>query len=113
MRRAEVRVDDRLAGILTQRDAGYAFAYDDGYDGPPVSLTMPVDEGPFMSKDFPPFFDGLLPEGAQLEALLRQAKLDRGDLFGQLVTVGRDLVGNVTVHPIEGFRMAGDEDEGR
>jgi len=113
MRRAEVRVDDRRAGVLTQRDAGYEFAYDDGYDEPPVSLTMPVDEGPFMFKNFPSFFDGLLPEGAQLEALLRQAKLDRGDLFGQLVTVGRDLVGNVTVHPLEGFRLAGDEDEGR
>lgn len=112
MRRAEVRVDDRRAGVLSEGNSVYEFAYDDDYVGPPASLTMPVGEGPFRFDSFPPFFDGLLPEGAQLEALLRQAKLDRNDLFGQLVTVGQDLVGNVTVYPIEGFRGARD-DEGR
>jgi serine/threonine-protein kinase HipA len=35
-----------------------------------------------------------------LDALLRQQKIDRNDLFGQLVTVGRDLVGAVTVEEI-------------
>ena len=54
---------------------------------------------PYQFDGFPPFFDGLLPEGAQLEALLRQQKLDRDDGFGQLLTVGGDLVGAVTVAP--------------
>ncbi|MEX0600680.1 MAG: HipA N-terminal domain-containing protein [Rhodothermales bacterium] len=111
MRRAEVRVDDRRAGELHEGAGTYTFTYDASYDGSPVSLTMPVSDEPYRFDRFPPFFDGLLPEGAQLEALLRQAKLDRSDLFGQLVTVGQDLVGNVTVHPLEdtgGFGDAGE-----
>ena len=52
---------------------------------------------PFLFDTFPPFFDGLLPEGFQLEALLRRRKLDRDDKFGQLIAVGADTVGAVTV----------------
>ena len=32
-----------------------------------------------------------------LDGLLRQRKIDRDDLFGQLVAVGEDVVGAVTV----------------
>ncbi len=32
-----------------------------------------------------------------LEALLRQAKIDKNDLMSQLIAVGGDMVGNVTV----------------
>lgn len=101
MRRAEVRVDGVRAGILEEREARYTFIYDDSYRGSPVSLTMPIREHAYEFNHFPPFFDGLLPEGVQLEALLRQAKLDRTDYMGQLLTVGRDLVGNVTLHPVD------------
>ncbi len=48
-------------------------------------------------KDFPPFFDGLLPEGILLEGLLKQRKIDKYDYFSQIVAVGNDLVGAVTV----------------
>jgi serine/threonine-protein kinase HipA len=58
---------------------------------------MPVRPEPYRFNGFPPFFDGLLPEGFQLEALLRQAKLDRHDYLGQLLQVGSDMVGSVTV----------------
>ena len=100
MRRAEVRVGDVRAGELKETGDGYTFSYDASYDGPPVSLTMPVRTEPYHYERFPPFFDGLLPEGSQLEALLRQAKLDRGDYLGQLIQVGEDLIGSVTVHPL-------------
>jgi serine/threonine-protein kinase HipA len=32
-----------------------------------------------------------------LEALMRFAKIDKDDFFTQLITVGRDMVGAVTV----------------
>lgn len=102
MKQAEVRVDGERAGILTMEGSGYVFQYDADYEGSSISLTMPVRRAPYVFETFPPFFDGLLPEGARLEALLRQAKLDGSDYFGQLVTVGEDLVGNVTVHPVDG-----------
>lgn len=99
LRSAAVLVDDRRAGALVEeaRSERYSVQYDAGYDGPPISLTMPVRAEPYYFNTFPPFFDGLLPEGVQLEALLRQRKIDRGDLFAQLLAVGGDLVGSVTV----------------
>jgi HipA-like protein len=39
----------------------------------------------------------LLPEGANLDTLLRIEKIDKNDLFEILMTVGRDTVGAVTV----------------
>jgi serine/threonine-protein kinase HipA len=101
MRIADVFVHEHLAGRLVEEEPlrAYAFTYATGYDGPPVSLTMPVRAEPYRFDRFPPFFDGLLPEGYQLEALLRQAKLDRHDRMGQLLVVGGDTVGAVTVQP--------------
>jgi serine/threonine-protein kinase HipA len=73
------------------------FEYDQAYNGTSISLSMPVSQKVYEFDTFPPFFEGLLPEGMQLEALLRQTKTDRDDLFSQLVIVGGDLVGSVTV----------------
>jgi serine/threonine-protein kinase HipA len=61
---------------------------------------MPVDHHKFEYNYFPPFFDGLLPEGIQLEALIRQMKIDKYDYFSQLIQVGKDLVGSVTVEGV-------------
>jgi serine/threonine-protein kinase HipA len=99
-RSARVLVHGVPAGRLVEHEDGsFSFRYDPGYDGPPVSLTLPRGEESFTWLSFPPFFDGLLPEGWQLEALLRQEKLDRNDRMGQLLAVGRDTVGAVTVAP--------------
>lgn len=99
MRSAKVFFANDRAGILaeTEEGQGYSFQYAPGYSGPPISLTMPVRDDPYLFDEFPPFFDGLLPEGFQLEALLRQKKLDRTDRFGQLLVIGADTVGAVTV----------------
>jgi serine/threonine-protein kinase HipA len=61
---------------------------------------MPVNQKRFSFDSFPPFFDGLLPEGFQLDGLLKFGKIDRNDLFSQLMAVGSDLVGNVTIEEI-------------
>ena len=98
MRQAIVKVHDLNAGILTQTDdEHYRFEYQTGYTGAPVSLTMPVNTEGYEFITFPPFFDGVLPEGGQLEGLLRIRKIDRHDYFSQLLAVGQDLVGAVTV----------------
>lgn len=103
MRTAKVYIKDVEAGILTELDFGkkYRFEYKENYKGNPVSLTMPLNQSVYEFNSFPPFFDGLLPEGYQLEGLLKFAKIDRNDLFSQLSAVGDDLVGNVTVKEID------------
>jgi serine/threonine-protein kinase HipA len=102
MKRAKVFVKGIEAGVLEERTRGaeYIFQYLDTYRGDPVSLTMPVDKQEIRFKQFPPFFDGVLPEGVMLDGLLRQRKIDKDDLFSQLLAVGKDLVGAVTVEEI-------------
>ena len=98
LRTAQVFFDKTFAGELIEFDKNnYLFKYDEDYTGPPISLTMPTYQRVYEFKKFPPFFDGLLPEGLQLEGLLRYSKLDRNDYFAQLITVGADLVGAVSV----------------
>lgn len=99
MRRAKVFVHGVEAGVLEELKLGteYVFKYLHGYHGDPVSLTMPVAQNSFRYEHFPPFFEGVLPEGMMLDGLLRQKKLDKDDFFGQLIAVGDDLVGAVTV----------------
>jgi len=102
MRTAKVFFQDTLAGQFTESDdpQRFKFVYEKNYTGSPISLTMPVRAASYEFDSFPPFFDGLLPEGFQLEALLRAKKLDRTDKFGQLLEVGSDTVGAVTVEGV-------------
>ncbi|MCR9229109.1 MAG: HipA N-terminal domain-containing protein [Flavobacteriaceae bacterium] len=101
MRKAVVHVHGMKAGVLTEVSTSkYRFNYDDDYDGQPISLTMPVSQKEFSFNGFPPFFEGLLPEGIMLEGLLRISKIDQRDYFSQLITTGADLVGAVTVEPM-------------
>jgi serine/threonine-protein kinase HipA len=103
MRKAKVYVKGVEAGILTEvtKDKDYLFEYMDQYNGLEVSRTLPVKEKSFNFSEFPPFFDGLLPEGFQLEGLLKINKIDKNDYFSQLMAVGEDMVGVVTVKEIE------------
>ena len=102
MKKAKVFVNGVLAGEILelQRGKKYQFIYLENYSGPSVSLEMPCDRLIYEYDEFPPFFEGLLPEGMMLESLLKQTKLDRNDLLGQLIMVGGDLVGNVTVEAV-------------
>jgi serine/threonine-protein kinase HipA len=75
----------------------YQFEYSPEYQGLSVSLTMPLDQKVYHFDQFPPFFEGLLPEGGMLFALLKKAKIDESDYFEQLIRVGQDMVGSVTV----------------
>ncbi len=102
MRKARILVHDIEAGILEERKNNqYCFTYHPEYQGPPVSLTLPIKNKIYEFDDFPTFFEGLLPEGVMLEALLRAYKLDKKDHFGQLLKVGHDVVGAVTIESIE------------
>lgn len=99
MRIAKVYMHNKLAGYLTEveKNRKYKFSYDDNFEGDPVSLTMPVETKEFIFNSFPSFFDGLLPEGIQLDGLLRIKKIDKDDYFSQLMATGADLVGAVSV----------------
>ncbi|HXT13117.1 MAG TPA: HipA N-terminal domain-containing protein [Candidatus Angelobacter sp.] len=102
MRKAQVYQQGMLAGVLEESDRNhYRFIYAHGYHGRPISLALPVHEAPYEFDAFPPVFEGLLPEGLPLDAMLRQYKIDKKDLFKQLVTVGEDVVGSLTIKEVQ------------
>ena len=104
LRRAEIFQSGILAGYLEEaQDGGWSFIYVDGYAEIPISLTLPVRKEPYVFEAFPAVLDGLLPEGEQLQALLKKQKIDRNDCFTQLVTVGEDLVGSLSACLVKGF----------
>lgn len=102
MRKARIFLYGIETGILIEKEKNrdYLFIYNTDYTGEPVSLTMPVVEREFRFDGFPSFFDGLLPEGVQLDGLLRNRKIDKDDYFEQLTATGSDLVGAVTIMAI-------------
>ena len=102
MRKAKVYVKGIEAGLLTELVKGkeYVFEYFDNYNGLEISRAIPTNQRVYKFNKFPPFFDGLLPEGIQLEGLLKIKKIDRTDYFSQLMAIGEDMVGVVTVKEV-------------
>jgi len=102
VKRIEILVNNIPAGVLTKiTEEKYRFEYYKNYSGDPVSLTIPVRYEPYEYSQFPPYFEGLLPEGTMLEALLRNLKIDRKDSFAQLCAVGGDMIGTTTAREIK------------
>lgn len=101
MRRAAIKIDNQLAGWLTEDENGYHFEYDEIYaaqrNARPVSLTLPVQQAPFISKVLFPFFDGLIPEGWLLDIAQKNWKLNPRDRMGLLLACCKECVGAVSV----------------
>ena len=98
MRQVKIHLYDQWVGTLSELPSdNYEFAYLAGYAGEPISNTLPLKDEPYVFDHFPAFFDGLLPEGFQLQGLLRIRKIDHSDYLSQLIATGADMVGAVTV----------------
>jgi serine/threonine-protein kinase HipA len=105
VRKAAIKIEDRLAGWLTQNEQGYHFVYDKAYagqaDARPVSLTLPVREAPYASMVLFPFFDGLIPEGWLLDIAEKNWKLNPRDRMGLLLACCKDCIGAVSVEEVK------------
>lgn len=105
MRKAEIHMQGRLAGVLEERDRGYAFVYNASYleisDAAAISLSLPLQTEAFQDKRLFPFFDGLIPEGWLLDIAEQTWKLDPHDRMGLLLACCRDCIGAVSVTPME------------
>lgn len=105
MKQAEIRINNVLAGILTEDDNGYEFRYDSEYldskGAEAVSLTLPLTEKPYRDKVLFPFFDGLIPEGWLLDIAEQSWKISARDRFSLLTACSRDCIGNISVVPVQ------------
>lgn len=101
MRKAQIYRKDALAGILTEGDGEYSFCYNDTYlaqeDALPISLTLPLQAEPFVSRVLFPFFDGLIPEGWLLDIALRNTDVSVLDRMSLLLLCCKDCIGAVSV----------------
>jgi len=102
MRKGEVYIYDRLAGIISEDSDGiFRFAYGEEYlksgDALPVSQTMPLSAEVYESDRLFPFFDGLIPEGWLLDIAEKSWKLDSRDRMGLLLSCCRKCIGAVSV----------------
>jgi len=105
VRKAVIKIEDQLAGWLTQDEQGYLFVYDQSYAARPgvrpVSLTLPLREAPYRSNVLFPFFDGLIPEGWLLDIAQKNWKLNPTDRMGLLLACCKDCIGAVSVEEVK------------
>ena len=103
MKKAEVFLFERLAGILAEDENGYSFIYDKEYlqhSPVPISMTLPLQAEPFTDKTLFPFFDGLIPEGWLLEIATQNWKLNPRDRMGLLLACCRDCIGAASIREV-------------
>lgn len=109
MRKGEVFLFDRLAGMISEDSNGvFQFAYDAAYlesENPlPISRTMPLTAEIYESDRLFPFFDGLIPEGWLLAIAEKSWKLDPRDRMGLLLSCCRKGIGAVSVVEVRNDR---------
>ena len=101
MRRAEIFVQDRLAGMLEEYDRGYRFSYLPDYladsTAMAISLSLPLQAEPYEDKRLFPFFDGLIPEGWLLNVAEETWKIKYNDRFGLMLKCCKDCIGAARV----------------
>ena len=102
-RRAKVHFNGQPAGDLLETETGFRFTYDKDYiqSGRPISISLPLREEPYESKELFSFFRGLLPEGWYLNIVSATAKVDANDPFGLLLATTANTIGAVTVYKAE------------
>ena len=79
------------------------FGYDGGWladqAAPALSLSLPKQSRSFPSAQCAPFFEGLLPEGAERDAVARALGVSPENVFGILAGIGGEVAGAVSLWP--------------
>lgn len=104
IRKGQVFYNNDFAGEIRETSEGYIFKYNKEFlrKNTPISLSLPLREEPYESKELFHFFKGLLPEGWYLDIVTATQKIDREDSFGVLLsTASGDTIGAVTVRKTE------------
>ena len=101
MKKAEIYLNQQMAGVLIEDENGFTFTYSSVYistDNPqPISLSIPVCSTPYRETILFPFFDGLIPEGWLLEVAEQNWKINSRDRMSLLLACCKDCIGNISV----------------
>ncbi len=97
-------VNGLYCGLLSKTSEGYEFCYDRQYllgeKSKAVSLSLPLQQSSFFSKELFPFFAGLAQEGWLKEMSERIFHIDSSDHFSLIVKNGKDCIGNITLEEV-------------
>jgi len=89
--------------LALDRHGAMRFTYDSGWiaDGsaPPVSFSLPKRPESFSTRLCLPFFEGLLPEGVQRDAVAAALGVSASNTFRILAGLGAELAGALTLLP--------------
>ena len=93
---------DILAGELRFDGEVYIFLYSENFlknrENQAISLTLPKQQKPFISKHLHPFFSNLLAEGNIKKLQCKMLKIDENDEFTRLIkTAIDDTIGTITI----------------
>ena len=96
--------DGRDVGLLSlDRHGEMRFAYSKAWladdTAPPVSFSLPKRQQPFSRREARPFFEGLLPEEEQREAIAAALGISKGNEFRLLESLGGEVAGALTLWP--------------
>ena len=92
--------EPRRIGCIQRDDHGSTeFRYDADYDGPPLSLALPVRAEAYGDTRSRAFFSNLIFESPQRHLILEKYQLDPADYAGMLAHIGADCPGAVSVVP--------------
>lgn len=94
-RKVKVLLYKKFCGVLWQDANGFTFEYDAKYKGRSLSLSMPLEQKRFESKELHPFFLSLAPEGWLKKRYSEIQKIDENDPLGMLLSNGSNLLGAV------------------
>ncbi len=104
MRTLTVWWDGAVVGSLTtDRHGAMRFAYDGDWvanlSAAALSVSLPKRLEPFSPRECRPFFEGLLPEGAQRDAVAGALGVSRANEFALLERLGGEVAGALTLWP--------------
>ena len=96
--------DGQDVGLLSlDRHGEMRFAYSETWladeTAPPVSFSLPKCQQPFSRREARPFFEGLLPEEEQREAIAAALGISKGNEFRLLESLGGEVAGALTLWP--------------
>lgn len=92
-----------VGSLALDRDGQMQFTYAEewlaGDRSPALSCSLPKRREPFQRRRCRPFFEGLLPEGAQRDAVARVLGVSPDNEFGLLERLGGEVAGALTLWP--------------
>lgn len=92
-----------VGALSVDRHGEMRFSYADDWLGdqtkPALSFSLPKREEPFSRRECRPFFEGLLPEAAQRDAVAKALGVSAANEFKLLETLGGDVAGALTIWP--------------